>query len=61
MKRKGLDCLIHWLEVIRDGGQPAIPYNLHELVRMFHNTLGTNASIETLNDLKNLEQKDDPQ
>lgn len=43
-----IDQLIKWLEEIQAGNQPSIPYNLHELVRLFHFSMGTEKSLDLL-------------
>lgn len=50
-KLSGLDCLIYWLKCIRAGEEPKIPYHMHDLVRLFHNNLGTEESILLLEKL----------
>ena len=47
-----INILISWFKEMQDGKQPMIPYNLHELVRLFHSHVGTTDAIELLEALK---------
>lgn len=57
MKKEGLDCLIKWLSEIQEGKEPLIPYNFHELVRLFHDNLGTDESVRILTSLKHYKEE----
>lgn len=55
MNKNNLDLLIHWLEELQRGNHSVVvPFELHELVQLFYNNLGTSKSIELLNKLKNV-------
>jgi len=49
----GLQQLITWLEEIQVDKEPQIPFNLHKLVRLFHENLGPEESIKLLKQLQN--------
>lgn len=55
MKTDKIDLLISWLKQMQEGKNPLVPYNLHELVRLFHNNVGTTRAIELLEELKAVE------
>lgn len=50
--------LIRWLKDIQAGDEPAIPYNLHELVHVLHNSLGTNKAIKLLEQLDQMKDEE---
>ena len=47
-----INILISWLKEIEEGKDVLIPYNLHGLVSLFYNNLGTTESIVLLEGLK---------
>lgn len=55
---QGLDCLIKWLEELQRGNkEPLIPYTYHNLVRLFHNNMGTEESLEVLKRLRDYKEE----
>jgi len=51
-----LERLIKWLEQIQAGEEPSIPYNLHGLVRLFHDNMGTDEAITRLKQLNAMKE-----
>ena len=52
-----LERLINWLKEIQQGKDPLVPYNLHCLVRLFHDNMGTTEAIERLEELNRMKEE----
>lgn len=57
MKQSAIQILIDWFTEIQQGGSPAIPYNLHPLIRCLHHSLGTSEVITMLIQLQEKYEK----